>query len=75
MPPLLPHETLRGVALFQGSKSEGVSLFSPLPLPPQVQLHTLFQQYQDLASACSDVARERDKLRGEVQLLRDELHR
>ena len=41
----------------------------------QVQLHTLFQQYQDLASSCSGVARERDKFKAEVQLLRDELHR
>lgn len=41
----------------------------------QVQLHTLFQQYQDLASSCSEVARERDRHRAEVQLLREELHR
>lgn len=41
----------------------------------QVQLHTLFQQYQDLASSCSGVARERDKFKAEAQLLRDELHR
>ncbi len=41
----------------------------------QVQLHTLFQQYQDLASSCSEVARDRMKLKGDIQLLRDELHR
>lgn len=41
----------------------------------QVQLHTLFQQYQDLASSCSEVARERDRQKAEVHLMRDELHR
>lgn len=47
----------------------------PFILCLQVQLHTLFQQYQDLASSCSEVARERDKHKAEVHLLRDELHR
>ena len=41
----------------------------------QARLHTLMQQYQDLASTCSEVARERDKAQAEVQLLREELHR
>ena len=41
----------------------------------QARLHTVMQQYQELASTCSEVARERDKARAEVQLLREELHR
>lgn len=41
----------------------------------QAQLHTLMSQYQDLAESCSEVARERDKARREVQMLREELHR
>ena len=41
----------------------------------QAQLHTLIRQYQDLASTCSEVARERDKAKAEVQLLREDLHR
>ena len=57
------------------------SLFLLILLPPpssspfQARLHTLMQQYQDLASTCSEVARERDKAQAEVQLLREELHR
>ena len=35
----------------------------------------MMAQYQDLADTCSQVARERDKARAEVQLLREELHR
>jgi len=42
---------------------------------PQAQLYTLFQQYQELASSCSEVARERDRLKTDVQLLREELQR
>ena len=41
----------------------------------QAQLHTLIRQYQDLSSTCSEVARERDKAKAEVQLLREDLHR
>jgi uncharacterized protein YoxC len=41
----------------------------------QAQLHTLIRQYQDLAGTCSEVARERDKAKAEVQLLREDLHR
>ena len=41
----------------------------------QAQLHTLIRNYQDLASTCSEVARERDKAKAEVQLLREDLHR
>ena len=41
----------------------------------KAQISTLMKQYQELASSCSEVARERDKYKAEVQILRDELHR
>lgn len=43
--------------------------------PFQAQLHTLMHQYQQLASTCSEVSREREKARAEAALLREELHR
>ncbi|XP_064382376.1 uncharacterized protein LOC135331221 [Halichondria panicea] len=41
----------------------------------QAQTSTLMKQYQELASSCSEVARERDKFKAEVGILREELHR
>jgi hypothetical protein len=41
----------------------------------QAQLHTLMHQYQQLSNTCSEVAREREKAKAEVALLREELHR
>ncbi|KAL5505117.1 hypothetical protein EMCRGX_G006498 [Ephydatia muelleri] len=41
----------------------------------QAQLRTLMQQYHELAAACAEVAREKEKATAEANLLRAELHR
>ena len=38
-------------------------------------VHHFVFTVQDLASSCSEVARERDRLKADVQLVRDELQR